>query len=128
MFAAAAVLFLLELWLSQYDIRLAAVAVYLHTALFGSASVSAFWSLVNESFDPHTAKKLIGRIASGGTVGGVVGGLLGWQASAHLSVAMMLALLGVMNLVGLWPAVRMGTRDARATPTTETFSGGGVQA
>jgi hypothetical protein len=128
MFGASAVLFLLELWLSQYDLKLAAAAVYLHTALFGSASVSAFWSFVNESFDPHTAKKLVGRIASGGTVGGVVGGLLVWRASAHLSVAMMLALLGAMNVVGLWAALRMASREGRGSSSTESFSGGGVQA
>lgn len=107
MFGSAAALFLGEWWLSLYSARAAAIAVYLHTAVFGSAAVSAFWSLVNERFDPHTAKKVVGRIASGGTVGGVLGGLVVWRASAHLSVPMMLALLAAMNAIGVWAALRL---------------------
>jgi AAA family ATP:ADP antiporter len=106
MFGSSAALFLLEWWLSLHSERAAAIAVYVHTAIYGSAVVSAFWSLVNERFDPHSAKKIVGRIASGGTIGGVVGGVVVWRASAHLSVPMMLALLAGINVFGLWGALR----------------------
>lgn len=125
LFATSAVLFLFEWWLSLHSERTAAVAVYAHTAIFGSAAVSAFWSLVNERFDPHVAKKIVGRIASGGTIGGVLGGVVVWRASAHLSVPMMLALLAGINVIGLWGALRVG-RDAHgAGPAVETVAGGG---
>jgi ATP/ADP translocase len=78
---------LAEWSLSTESEKATAIAVYAHMAVFGSAIGSAFWSLVNERFDPHEAKRNVGRIASGGTVGGIVGGLLVWRASAHLSVA-----------------------------------------
>lgn len=125
LFASSAVLFLVEWWLSLHSERAAAVAVYGHTAIFGSAAVSAFWSLVNERFDPHVAKKIVGRIASGGTIGGVLGGVVVWRASAHLSVPMMLALLAGINVIGLWGALRVA-RDAHgAGPAVAPLTGGG---
>ena len=126
LFGSAAVLFLAEWWLSLHSARGAAIAVYVHTAVFGSASVSAFWSLVNERFDPHIAKKVVGRIASGGTIGGVIGGVVVWRASAHLSVPMMLALLAAINAVGLWGALRLmsGVRQS-AAHAPEPLAGGG---
>ncbi len=106
-FAASAALFLCEWSLSLKSEHATAIAVYAHTAIFGTAIGSAFWSLVNERFAPHEAKLLVGRIASGGTVGGVIGGLLVWGASARLSVPMMLALLATMSVVGLWGSLRL---------------------
>jgi ATP:ADP antiporter, AAA family len=100
-FAIAALLFGGEWALARVDERAAAVAVYAHTAVFGAAAGSAFWSLVNERFDPHTAKRVVSRIAGGGTVGGIVGGLIAWRAAAYVSVATMLALLAGINLVGV---------------------------
>ena len=54
--------------------RAAAVLLYLHVAAFGGALVSGFWSMVNERFDPYTARKVVERITAGATAGGVVGG------------------------------------------------------
>ncbi|MDB5218561.1 MAG: putative rane protein [Myxococcaceae bacterium] len=131
MFGSSAALFLLEWWLSLHSERAAAVAVYMHTAIYGSAAVSAFWSLVNERFDPHSAKKIVGRIASGGTIGGVVGGVVVWRASSHLSVPMMLALLAGINVFGLWGALRTvgsardGVLVAGSGKTEEPLAGGG---
>jgi len=122
-FAASAILFLAEWSLSTRSEQATAIAVYAHMAVFGSAIGSAFWSLVNERFDPHEAKRYVGRIASGGTVGGVVGGLLVWRASAHLSVARMLALLAAMSVVGLWGSLRMSTSRERE-PKAEAVESG----
>ncbi len=128
-FALGALLFLVEWWLCLRDERIAAIAVYAHTAVFGSAAVSAFWSLVNERFDPHAAKQLVGRIASGGTIGGVVGGLVAWRASAQLSIPMMLALLAAMNVIGLWGALRTIPAETRKSAVpTEVVAAGGLRA
>jgi ATP:ADP antiporter, AAA family len=113
LFGLSAVLYLLEWWLSIVSARGAAIAVYVHTAVFGSASVSAFWSLVNERYDPHVAKKVVGRIASGGTLGGVVGGVVVWRASSHLSVPMMLAVLAGINAIGCGAAQRTASSKGR---------------
>lgn len=128
-FALGAVLFLGEWWLCLRDERIAAIAVYAHTAIFGSAAISAFWSLVNERFDPHQAKRLVGRIASGGTIGGIAGGLVAWRASAQLSIPIMLALLAGMNVIGLWGALRTVPSEARRpAPPTEDVTTSGMRA
>lgn len=115
-FALSAALFLVEWAISLGSERATAIAVYAHTAVLGAAIGSAFWSLVNERFDPHEAKQLVGRITSGGTVGGIVGGLVVWRASAHISVPMMLALLATMSVVGLWGSFRTARATGRARP------------
>jgi AAA family ATP:ADP antiporter len=76
--------------------RLAALAVYLHVALFGATLLSGFWSVINETFDPHTARRVVGRIGAGATLGGVAGGLLTWRAADAIGVpAMLLVMAGL---------------------------------
>src|SRR5262249_31792800 len=41
--------------------RLVAVALYVQLALLGPGVLSGFWSLVNERFDPHTARRVVDR-------------------------------------------------------------------
>ena len=97
-FFASAALLVAE-WAAAYSSpRLVAVVVYLHVAAFGSFLVSGFWSIVNERFDPRTAKRKIGLIAGGGTLGGLFGGLLAERVGAMLAVEAMLPLLAAMHL------------------------------
>ncbi len=74
-----------------------AVAVYLHIAVFAPLVMSAFWSLVNERFDPHAARRAVGRIALGGTVGGVLGALITWRLAAFVELSTMVLLLAAMH-------------------------------
>ncbi len=94
--------------------RAAAVGVYLHVAAFGGALVSGFWSLVNERFDPYTARKVMGRIGTGATAGGVVGGVLAWLASRSLPLPA--TVLGLVALNALGAAVLARTRGPDSTP------------
>ena len=71
-FAASALLLVIEWVLSLAFAPLAAVALYLHMAVFGALLISGFWSVINEHYDPHTAKRLVGRIAAGATEDSVV--------------------------------------------------------
>ena len=77
--------------------RAAAVFLYLHVAAFGGALVSGFWSMVNERFDPYTARKVVGRIAAGATAGGVVGGFMVWAVSRVLPPSAAVLLLLAMT-------------------------------
>jgi AAA family ATP:ADP antiporter len=79
--------------------RVASVIIYLHLAAFGAILISGFWSLVNESLDPRTAKKSMGRIGTGATLGGLLGGLLAQQVGQHFSVAVMLPTLAALHLL-----------------------------
>jgi ATP:ADP antiporter, AAA family len=117
-FGASSVALLVAWALSFGTPRLAAVVLYVDTALFGAAVISAFWSLVNETFDAHASRLSVAAITSGGTLGGLLGGLIAWRASALVDVPMMLPLLAALNFVSLWGSLRLkGNREAeRAVP------------
>lgn len=80
--------------------RVSALLVYLHVALFGPTLLTTFWSLINERFDPHTAKRAVARIAGGGTLGGVLGGIAAWRASTLVPLPTLLLLLAALNALG----------------------------
>jgi HEAT repeat protein len=113
-FALGSVALMAEWALSFPAPRLAAIALYLHTAVFGAVVISAFWSLINEIFDPHTGKPAVAAIAGGGTLGGVLGGVLAWRASEVIALPTMLPVLAAMNVVSLWGTLRL--RSSPAAP------------
>ncbi|HEY0484015.1 MAG TPA: hypothetical protein VGD37_41130 [Kofleriaceae bacterium] len=95
-----------------------AIAVYLHMAVFGPLLMSAFWSLINERFDPHTARRAVGRIAIGGTVGGFVGALMAWRVATLVELPTLILLLAAMHgacLVGTM-LLRAGGARAESRP------------
>ncbi len=104
-FAVSGLLLLGEWGLVHQSPRAGAVVVYLHMAGIGAVLISGFWSMVNERFDPRTAKKRIGRIAGGATLGGLAGGLLAERVGATFSVATMLPMMAALHLFCAW-AVR----------------------
>lgn len=128
-FAASAALQLGEWWLLPRAPRPAAVLVYLHIAVLGSVLISAFWSLVNELFDPRTAKRRMGQIAAGGALGGVLGGVLAERIAATQPVATMLPVLAGAHLAcavaasALAKAARAG-EDASARRHAHAAGGG----
>src|SRR5882757_8709997 len=91
-FAASGVLQVAEWMLLRYQPRMAACAIYLHVVAFGAVLLSGFWSAMNESFDPRSAKNIFGRISGTGTLGGLCGGVLAervttwWTPSAVVLV------------------------------------------
>ncbi|WP_437544782.1 hypothetical protein WME97_36835 [Sorangium sp. So ce367] len=113
-FAASSVLLALEWDLARRAPGAAALVFYLHIAVFGATLISAFWSLVNERFDPHTARHSIGRIAGGGTVGGVIGGLFAWRASRLIDAPTMLLALSAVSALTAWATHHLGAGLARA--------------
>jgi AAA family ATP:ADP antiporter len=113
-FAVSGVALLCEWFIGFWSPGISAIAVYVHTSVFGAAVISAFWSLVNERFDPHTAKRAFSRIGGGGTLGGVVGALLAMRAAHHIEVPTMLPLLAASNLVCLGGTVAIGAPPSHA--------------
>ena len=80
--AANAALFLVEWLLLGSQPRAAVVLLYLHSSVLGGIAISAFWSLLNERFDPHSAKPLMARVAGAATLGGFVGGVSAERVAA----------------------------------------------
>ena len=129
--AAATVLLLGEWGLSLFAPELAALAVYLHMAVFGGTVLSGFWSLVSERFDPYTARRVVGSIGLGASLGGVAGGALAFSAARVVPVPAMLALMAFFNVVGLLALARLGTGPETghvrtAGPATGPFSALGL--
>ncbi len=97
----ATVLLLGQWWLAAQAPRVAALTLYLHLAFFGATLVSGLWSLVNERFDPHAAKRAVARIGAGASLGAVAGGALAAGASSVLPVHAMLPVMAGLNLLAL---------------------------
>jgi hypothetical protein len=113
---ASAILLMGEWSLALAAPRLAAVVVYLHVGFFGATLVSGFWSVINESFDPYTARHVIGRIGTGAGVGGVVGGLLTWRAAALIGVTPMLLVIVGLTLACLGVLETLRRSDRTRVP------------
>jgi ATP:ADP antiporter, AAA family len=112
--SSSAALLLGEWGLSFAHPGLAAVAVYFHTGLFGAGLVSGLWSVVNERFNPHEAKRVVGSISMGASVGGTLGGLATWLVAPVVNVPTMLVALASLHLLALWPLARL--RPATTSP------------
>ncbi|HJZ88719.1 MAG TPA: Npt1/Npt2 family nucleotide transporter [Polyangia bacterium] len=121
LFAASALLTIGEWGLFRYSPRAAAVLVYLHIGSIGSLLISWFWSLINERFDPRTAKRQMGRIAGGASLGGLVGGLVAARLARSLGPSGMLPLLAGLHLgcAVFSMGVRTASRPRAAAPRAD---------
>jgi len=90
---------LLAVWLELNQIpKVASVLLYLHIVGIGSILTSGFWSMVNETFDPRTARRHVGRIAGASTLGGILGGVAAERVGAHFSITAMLPALAAYHV------------------------------
>ncbi len=107
-FVVSGLIFAAEWYLEPQAEAEIAWVVYLHIAAFGSIVTSGFWSVINERFDPHTAKKHVARIATGSTLGGVVGGVGAERIAVFLDVRSSLLILAVLNVLAAALVMRVG--------------------
>jgi hypothetical protein len=129
-FGLSGLLFLIEWALIGGQPRAAAVLVYVHASVLGAIAISAFWSLLNERFDPHSAKPLMARVAAAAAFGGLAGGVGAERVAALLSQRTLLVFLGVAGVVCVAGALAIG-RDIPArhsqSPQTEDQRSGWTQ-
>jgi AAA family ATP:ADP antiporter len=85
------------------------IALYLHVTVLDSLLISGFYSIINERYDPYSAKKAIGHIV----IFAAVGGLLGAGGASVVAkifdtraVPAMLALLHVLSGLALYQVAR----------------------
>ena len=127
--AANATLFLVEWLLLASQPRAAAVLLYLHSSVLGAIAISAFWSLLNERFDPHSAKPLMARVAGAATFGGFVGGVSAERVAALLPEGSLLPLLALVGAVSVAGVVAVGKgAPARRSSAAETATPAGAWA
>jgi hypothetical protein len=117
-FGLSAVFFVGEWLLLGYQPGMASIALYLHMAVFGAILISGFWSIINERFDPHSAKQRVARIAAAATLGGVIGGLLAERVASLMDVRTMLLFLSGLHLVCLLAIRGIGTQVRTFPPET----------
>jgi hypothetical protein len=117
LFASNAALFLLEWLLLGSQPRAATALLYVHTSVLGAIAISSFWSMLNERFDPHSAKPMMARVAAAATFGGFVGGVGVERVVAAFQPATLLPLLSLVGgiCVAGARAVRRGAPSRRAT-------------
>jgi AAA family ATP:ADP antiporter len=116
LYALSAGLLLVEWALAEAVRKPIAILVYLHITAVGAIMVSGFWAMVNERFDPRTARRTIGRITAGGSIGGLLGGILPERVGAALPLTAMLPVLALLQLLasGLVMGVEHGAPPPRA--------------
>lgn len=77
--------------------RVAACAIYLHVFAVNLVLTSSFWSLMNEHYDPRSAKRAFGKIGGAGTFGGVIGGLMAERVAALGSISGLIVVTAVLH-------------------------------
>ena len=125
LFASSAALFLVEWLLLGPRPRAAAALLYVHTSVLGAIAISSFWSLLNERFDPHSAKPVMARVAAAATFGGFVGGISVERVVAIFLLGTplpLLALVGGFCVAGAL-VVRRGAPSSREQTSHEPGTG-----
>jgi hypothetical protein len=130
LFAGSAILLAGEWLLTFGSLRAAAFLVYLHVTAFGALLVSAFWALVNESFDPRAARRAVGLITAGASVGGLLGGLLTERMGTAFSASSMLPVLALLHLSAAILVQPLARASAGRPPSPEAgdTTGSAIQA
>lgn len=107
-FLGTAVLMLAQSALAAAAPQLAARTLYLQVSGVGPILASGFWLIVSERVDPHTARKLFGRVAGAGTLGGILGGLAASRVAAIGDIGAMLLMIAGLNLACALSIRRLG--------------------
>jgi hypothetical protein len=123
LFALSALLLLAEWGLALQTRRPAAVLLYLHSTALGALLVSGFWAIVNERFDPRTARRTISHITVGGSLGGLLGGLFSERVGATLSLTTMLPILAGLHFLSAGLVLGVDHGATHQTPAEEPFLG-----
>jgi AAA family ATP:ADP antiporter len=98
-FGLSSVLYIGEWFLLDYRPGITSIILYLHMAVFGAILISGFWSIINERFDPHSAKQRVARIAAAAALGGVIGGVLASEVAKSMDVRAVLLFLSGMHFI-----------------------------
>jgi ATP:ADP antiporter, AAA family len=111
-FAACALVFFVVLRAHVAPVTVGRV-FYVWSAVFNVFVVSVFWSLLADLLGPHTAKRLYGPIAAGGTIGAIAGPALTTLLLDDIGVAgvlVMTAVLLELAVLGVVMVRRLGAR------------------
>ena len=120
---ANALAFAAEWTLIPTSPRLVAGFIYVHVGLFGGLSISGFWSVANEHFDPHSARRAFARIGFGFALGGLLGGIIAERMATWFGVRAMLLTLVPTNLAIVGLLIALGSPQSPVEPVATRASG-----
>jgi ATP/ADP translocase len=103
----SAALLLVEYALLDVFPRPIATFIFMHQMLLGPILVSGFWSVVSECFDPRTARRVLGTIGTGATIGAVLGAVLAERVAAMIGTAELLPAIALLELFVSWRLSRI---------------------
>lgn len=109
LFASNGALFLVEWVLLGWRPSAAAVLLFFHSTVLGAIANSSFWSLINERFDAHSAKRLMARVAGAATFGGLIGGVGAERVAALFPQGTLLPILGFVGVIPVAGALAVGS-------------------
>jgi predicted MFS family arabinose efflux permease len=75
------------------------VALYLHITVLDSLLISGFWSIINERYDPYSAKKIIGRMVIFTTLGGLLGAGAASVIAKIFDTRAVIAMLAILHVL-----------------------------
>ncbi len=103
-----------------------AIAVYLHLAALSLVLFSGFWSIVNERFDPYTAKGVVARAGAAGCLGGILGGGVAMQLAPRIGATTLLPSFAALHVAAAAVAFALGgvAGSGRAHPRAEAGTSG----
>ena len=104
--------------------RVTAVVVFFHLSTASAVLVSGFWSIVNERFDIQHAKRHIGRIGMGATIGGILGGVIAERTAVYFkpdTILLVIAVMQAVSAVALW-AFGRGSKAHEPPQAESTWS------
>ena len=122
-FAVSGGVFLLEWGLLDPAPQIAAALVYLHVTALGPLLLSGFWSVVNERFDPHTAKRAVSPMAAAGALAGVATGVAAERIASLADIGWTLALLFVLAISAAVAVRGIGAPEEASNAPTEDAGG-----
>jgi predicted MFS family arabinose efflux permease len=74
------------------------LVLYLHVTVLDSLLISGFWSIINERYDPHSAKKVISRMAIFATMGGLLGAGAASVLAKIIDIRAVIAMLAILHI------------------------------
>lgn len=118
-------------WLFRYDWGWLSYALYIWAGIFSAISTSQFSLIANDIFNPRQAKRLLGYILSGGTLGGLLAGVvsrgivhtIGTENLFLIPVVQLLVCTIVMRWITLQEPAAAKRGTARTTSSDQDTAG-----
>jgi ATP/ADP translocase len=123
-FTMSGLLHVSEWFLYKAAPEIATLLLYVHVAVFSAILISGFWSVVNERFNPYSAKRTVARITVGATLGGLVGGVMVERVSALTDLQVMLLVLAGLQVVCGFGVLKVGEASV-PQPSSNPVMGSG---